>query len=124
MAERPGSWPIPPLLRSECADDFARLRTALVREVAPRGVVEEMYVNDVACIVWEMLRLRRCKAGIVNAAFRDAVAAVIAAVMRDPLPSPAKADHACQEAQELGLLRTCRQQGQANVAPHSAEFLA
>jgi len=29
------------------------------RDVEPRGLVEDMYVGDIACIIWEMLCLRR-----------------------------------------------------------------
>jgi hypothetical protein len=29
------------------------------RDVEPRGLLEELYVSDIACIIWEMLCLRR-----------------------------------------------------------------
>ena len=32
-----------------------------------------MYVHDICTIVWEILRLRRCKMMIINSAFRSAL---------------------------------------------------
>jgi hypothetical protein len=46
---------------SESADEFASLRTALELEIKPKGIVEQIYVDDIAAIVWEIRRLRRCK---------------------------------------------------------------
>ena len=48
----------PPLLMSESAEEFAFLRTALELEVKPKGIVEQIYVDDIAAIVWEIRRLR------------------------------------------------------------------
>jgi hypothetical protein len=50
-----------PLLITESADEFDAVRDAFEREIQPRGIVEQMYVDDISCIVWEILRLRRCK---------------------------------------------------------------
>ena len=62
-----------PLLITESADEFDALRDAFEREIKPRGIIEQMYVNDICSIVWEILRLRRCKVVIVNAAFSSAL---------------------------------------------------
>jgi hypothetical protein len=62
----------PPLLMSESADEFASLRTALELEIKPKGIVEQIYVDDIAAIVWEIRRLRRCKTSIINTGFRAA----------------------------------------------------
>ena len=43
-----------------------------------------MYVADIAHLVWEVLRLRRCKAGIINAAFRSGLYTVLTQVLREP----------------------------------------
>ena len=72
-----------PLLRSENPDEFNDLLEALKSEISPRGVVEEMYVADIATIIWETLRLRRCKVALVNAAFLKALKEVLTSV-RDP----------------------------------------
>src|SRR5215216_4215946 len=74
----------PPVLRSECAADFVALLKAFNHEIMPRGIVEDMYVSDLACLVWEMLRLRRCKTALINVAFSDAVAALFEMVTKAP----------------------------------------
>ena len=50
-----------PLLITESADEFDALRDAFEQEIKPRGIIEQMYVHDISAIVWESLRLRRCK---------------------------------------------------------------
>ena len=62
--------PRPPLLMTESREDFEQVRNSLEREIQPRGIIEQMYVDDMAYIVWEIRRLRRCKDTIINAAFR------------------------------------------------------
>jgi hypothetical protein len=62
-----------PLLITESADEFDALRDAFEQEIKPRGIIEQMYVHDVSSIVWEILRLRRCKVVIINSAFRSAL---------------------------------------------------
>ena len=62
-----------PLLITESADEFDALRDAFEREIKPRGIIERMYVHDICSIVWEILRLRRCKVVIINSAFRSAL---------------------------------------------------
>jgi hypothetical protein len=62
-----------PLLITESAEEFDALRDAFEREIKPRGIIEHMYVHDISSIVWEILRLRRCKVVIINSAFRSAL---------------------------------------------------
>src|SRR5215472_2055127 len=62
-----------PLLITESADEFDALRDAFEREIKPRGIIEQMYMHDICSIVWEILRLRRCKVVIINAAFSRAL---------------------------------------------------
>jgi|SRR5262245_60576531 len=65
--------PKSPLLITESADEFDALRDAFEQEIKPRGIIEQMYVHDICSIVWEILRLRRCKVIIINSAFRSAL---------------------------------------------------
>jgi hypothetical protein len=76
--------PKPPLLITESADEFDAVYEALERDIKPRGIVEQMYVADIAYIVWETVRLRRCKAAIINTAFHDALKGILEQVL-DPL---------------------------------------
>jgi hypothetical protein len=73
-----------PLLITESADEFDALRDAFEREIKPRGIVEQMYVHDICSIVWEILRLRRCKVVIINSAFRSALQNLLKQVLRQP----------------------------------------
>jgi hypothetical protein len=72
------------VLNSESADEFAAIHQALVREIKPRGFVEHMYVDDINFILWEILRLRRCKAVIINAGFRGALVHLLMQCLRQP----------------------------------------
>ena len=74
----------PPMLMTESAEDFATLSAALTEEIKPRGIVERMYVADIAAVVWEILRLRRCKAAIVNIAFKDALSETVYRLAGEP----------------------------------------
>ena len=65
-----------PVLQTEDGAAFARMLEGIRRDVEPRGLLEEMYVGDIACIVWEMLCLRRYRAAVINAEFHAAVAAI------------------------------------------------
>ena len=58
--------PKTPLLMSESEDEFEALRSDLAEEIKPRGIIEHMYVADIAEIVWESRRLHRCKAVMIN----------------------------------------------------------
>ena len=67
----------PQLLITESAEDFAALNAALMEEIKPHGIIERLYVDDIATLVWEILRLRRCKVAIVNTAFKNALSEII-----------------------------------------------
>ena len=59
----------PPLLRSESEQEFNQLLSGFKAEIQPHGVIENMYVADTAIIIWDILRLRRCKMTLLNRAF-------------------------------------------------------
>ena len=73
-----------PLLITESADEFDALRDAFEREIKPHGIIEQIYVHDISSIVWEILRLRRCKAVIINSAFRSALQNLLKQLLREP----------------------------------------
>src|SRR5436853_5316923 len=73
-----------PLLITESADEFDALRDAFKQEIKPRGIIEHMYVHDICAIVWEILRLRRCKVIIINSAFRNALQNLLKQLIRLP----------------------------------------
>ena len=51
----------PPLLMTKSADELAALLSALRQEIKPDGIIENIYLEDLAAIVWEILRFRRYK---------------------------------------------------------------
>jgi hypothetical protein len=73
-----------PLLITESADEFDALRDAFEQDIKPHGIIEQMYVHDISSIVWEILRLRRCKAVIINSAFRSALENLLKQLLRQP----------------------------------------
>jgi hypothetical protein len=76
--------PTAPLLVTESKDEFNGIRDTLADQIKPRGIIEQMYVDDIAYLVWEILRLRRCKAAIINLAFHGALKKVVAQVSSEP----------------------------------------
>jgi hypothetical protein len=62
-----------PVLITERQEEYDKLLEALTQELAPRGIVEKLSVADIANLVWEILRLRRCKTAILDMASKDAV---------------------------------------------------
>ena len=67
----------PPLLRSESEQEFNQLLSGLKAEIQPHGLTEDMYVADTAIIIWEILRLRRCKMAILKMAFQEGLRGLI-----------------------------------------------
>jgi hypothetical protein len=63
----------PQLLITESAENFAALNAALMEEIKPRGIIERIYVDDIAALVWEIRRLRRCKVATFKTALSDIV---------------------------------------------------
>jgi hypothetical protein len=76
--------PKSPLLITESADEFDAVRDAFEQEIKPHGIIEQMYVHDISSIVWEILRLRRCKVVIINSAFRSALQDLLKQLLRQP----------------------------------------
>ena len=73
-----------PLLITEFEDEFNQIRDALNKEINPRGIIEEIYVWDIADLLWEILRLRRCRAVIINCGYRPALVALLQQCLREP----------------------------------------
>src|SRR5262245_54187413 len=83
-----------PLLITESAEEFDALRDAFEQEIKPRGIIEQMYVHDICAIVWEILRLRRCKVVIINVAFSRALEDLLVQLREPGQPDFAVRDQA------------------------------
>jgi hypothetical protein len=86
------------LLITESAEEFDAIHDALEREIKPRGSVEHIYVADISSLTWEIVRLRRCKAGIINISFRNALHNLLPRLLKEP-----GQDWAFKEAEALAL---------------------
>ncbi len=60
------------------------MREGLKREIKPKSFIEHMYVEDVANILWDIMRLRRFKADIINNRFRAALEKILEQVLCEP----------------------------------------
>ena len=88
----------PALLLTESAEEFDNLHAMLVQEIDPHGIIERMHVDETAKIVWEMLRIHRCKAAMINTAFRAALQNLLVQLWNEPgEPTP------YEDSQDLAL---------------------
>src|SRR5262249_5627419 len=81
--ERVSLLPRPQLLITESAEEFDAISEAIKRQVNPVDIIEEIYVSDITDLVWQIIRLRRCKAGIINAGYRAAMEQLFPELLRD-----------------------------------------
>jgi hypothetical protein len=120
MRRRTGSTlPKLPLLITESADEFDTLRDAFEQEVKPRGIIEQIYVLDICAIVWEILRLRRCKVVIINSAFRSALEHLLIQLLKQPGQSDY---HVRDEAQALAQAWFTDQEAKKQVSELLSQF--
>jgi len=108
-----------PLLVTESAAEFDALRDAFEQEIKPRGIIEQMYVHDVSSIVWEILRLRRCKVVIINSAFRSALQDLLKQLLRQPGQSGYEVE---DEAQALAQAWFTDQEAKKQVSELLSQF--
>ena len=108
-----------PLLITESADEFDALRDAFEREIKPRGIIEQMYLHDICSIVWEILRLRRCKVVIINSAFRSALEDLLEQLLK----GPGQYDHEVEdEAEALAQAWFTDQEAKKQVSETLSRF--
>jgi hypothetical protein len=76
------------VLWTESKDGFAKLLEELNREIKPTTLIERMFVQDGANLLWEIMRLRRIKAGIINNAFQPALKTILQQILVKPTSLP------------------------------------
>jgi hypothetical protein len=62
-----------PVLITESKEEFKQFYDSLHDELKPRGPLERHYVADIADKAWEIRRLRRVKANLINCAMRASI---------------------------------------------------
>jgi hypothetical protein len=71
----------PIILRYERVEDFESLHERLKREIKPRDFIQEIYVADIAALVWDIMRYRRIKSSTLNNAYKRALQNILAQIM-------------------------------------------
>ena len=66
-----------PLLPGEQEADYAEFALAIVKDARPRDAIEDLLTRDVIDLSWEVLRLRRLKAGLLRGAIGSGISAVM-----------------------------------------------
>jgi len=69
--------PGPSLVDGDDAPTYARLAARIRAAVAPTNVIEEILARDVADLTWDVVRLRRLKAGMFRVGASDGMAEVM-----------------------------------------------
>jgi hypothetical protein len=72
-----------PLLNTESVNEFESLRNELRIEIKPEGPIEQMYVDDFAVLLWEILRFRRYKVVIMKHARLAALQGILEQLLCD-----------------------------------------
>ena len=75
---------VAPLLITESADEFSDFHAQLEQEIAPRGVIERMFVHDIATLTWDIIRLQRCKIATINLEFAEALKLLMLRLLNEP----------------------------------------
>jgi hypothetical protein len=73
------SVPLPPpiLANGEDAAAYAQLAARIRAAVAPANIIEEIWARDVADLTWDVVRLRRLKAGLFTVGAGDGMAQLL-----------------------------------------------
>jgi hypothetical protein len=69
-----------PLLPAEKQTDYADVAARVVGAAKPRDAIEEFLVRDIVDLTWEILRLRRIKAGLLRSSLGAGVSRVLGSV--------------------------------------------
>ena len=73
-----------PLLPGEEEADYVEVAVRFVGAATPRDAIEEFLIRDAIDLTWEILRLRRTKAGILKASMNTGVEEVLKALSPNP----------------------------------------
>jgi hypothetical protein len=66
-----------PLLPGEKETEYAEVALRIVKAATPRDAIEDLLTRDVIDLSWEVLRLRRLKAGLLRGAIGSGISAVM-----------------------------------------------
>jgi hypothetical protein len=75
----------PPLTPGENEGQYASLAAGIVAGARPREAIEELLTRDVIDLTWEILRLRRVKAGLLRTSIGSGIKTVMVSLGYDEL---------------------------------------
>jgi hypothetical protein len=106
------SFSKPNLLASESATEFAALHSELEDLLQPSDVLERGFVDDLAELIWEILRSRRIRIGVIRGYFPTAIQNLYMQVFHDPdfLKAMSLEAHAAQMAANYFLDAKCKRE--------------
>ena len=61
------------LLITESQEEFDAFVSTTLEQIDPENIIEETYVDDLIANSWQILRVRRCIATLINIGFRNAL---------------------------------------------------
>jgi hypothetical protein len=67
----------PLVLMSESAEEYLALHKKLIDEINPQGLIEAVYVEEIADLVWDIQRLRKFKITIIISATRRSLVNIL-----------------------------------------------
>jgi hypothetical protein len=67
----------PVVLMSESAEEYLALHKKLIDEINPQGLIEAVYVEEIADLVWDIQRLRKFKITIIILATRRSLVNIL-----------------------------------------------
>ena len=65
--ERWAVFGLPPLIDSEALSNYEELYAGISEAIKPADILEKIWICDIVDRTWEVLRLRRVKANLINA---------------------------------------------------------
>jgi hypothetical protein len=69
------------LLSGESEQEYATLQARIVREVAPRDAIEELFVNDIVPVTRDITRINRNKTGLLRNAYPAALHSLLKQIL-------------------------------------------
>ena len=101
--------PLPPptLANGEDAAAYAQLAARIRAAVAPANIIEEIWARDVADLTWDVVRLRRLKAGLFTIGAGDGMTQILCGLEKHAITGKLKArDWAARKPAALAEVNT------------------
>ena len=93
IIEHSSAVPLPPpsLANGEDAAAYAQLAARIRAAIAPANVIEEISARDVADLTWDVVRLRRIKAGLFTVGASDGMVQILRGLEKYAIDGEGKA---------------------------------